>query len=73
MRCDESELTASARLDKRLSTKESSKYRAHVDACADCRTHLEELEQVSRILKSTSRPVVSPQLRYSIMNMITGK
>ena len=73
MTCDESELTASAHLDRRLSTNEASRYMAHVETCLDCRTHLEELEQVSRILKSTSRPVMSPQLRCSVMNMITGK
>ena len=73
MRCDEFTLTASAHLDKRLSTDEASRYMAHVETCADCRTRLEELEQVSRILKSTSRPVVSAHLRCSVMEMITGK
>ena len=73
MRCDKFTLTASAHLDKRLSTNESCRYMAHVEACAACRTHLEELEQLSQILKSTSGQVVSPQLRYSIMKMITGK
>ena len=73
MQCDESELTASTHLDKRLTPNEERGYMVHLETCADCRTHLAELEQVSQILKNTPKPEVTPQLRRSVMNAISGK
>jgi putative zinc finger protein len=73
MRCNKSELIASAHLDQRLTQNEAMKYQAHVGICADCRGYLVELEQVSLILKSSWRPDAPRDLRRHIMSVITAK
>ena len=73
MRCNKSALIASAYLDQRLSQSEVKNYLAHVETCADCGTHLAELEQVSLILKNADSPEASPDLRGYIMSVITAE
>jgi hypothetical protein len=73
MRCNESELIASAHLDQKLTQNEASNYLTHIETCAGCRTYLAELEQVSLILKAARRPDVSPKLRSYVMSVITDE
>jgi hypothetical protein len=72
-RCNKSGLIASAHIDRQLTRNEASNYLAHIETCADCRTYLAELEQVSLILKTARRPDVSPRLRSYVMSAITDE
>jgi hypothetical protein len=70
MKCKKFESRASAYLDRRLDEKESIEYRAHLSACADCRTHLSETQAVSLALKRSDEPEMPGELHSYIMTAI---
>jgi hypothetical protein len=73
MRCSQSELIASSHLDQQLTENEATDYLAHVEACADCRAYLAELEQVSLILRQITRPDTPQELRDYVMSVVTSE
>jgi anti-sigma factor RsiW len=72
MRCSQSDKNASSHLDRQLAENEAIDYLAHVEACADCRTYLAELEQVSLILRRVARPDAPQGLRNRVMSEVTA-
>src|ERR1044072_3166094 len=73
MRCDKSVLTASAHLDQELTQNEARNYQAHIKTCTECCAHLQELEQMSLVLKSARRLDTSSGLRRYVMSVITAE
>ena len=58
---------ASLYLDLRLDESKSLEYRAHLSWCADCRDHLDELRQLSFMLKSRRKLDTPQDLHHDIM------
>ena len=73
MECKKFEQTASAHIDRRLGESEAAEYREHLSACAGCRRHLTEIEEVSRALRKTDQPAVPRELRSYIMTEATRR
>ena len=73
MECKKSELTASAYIDRQLNENEAVDYQEHLSTCAGCRLHLKQIDEVSRALRETDRPMVPRELRSYIMTEATRR
>src|SRR6185436_7253235 len=73
MECKKFELIASAYQDRQLPEAETVEYRAHLSACAGCRLHLVEIEQVSLLFRTMEQPETPRELRSYIMTEVTRR
>src|SRR5262245_54267080 len=70
MECKKFELAASAYLDRQLSESDTSAYRAHLAACADCSLHFEEIQQVSLMFRDVAEPETPRELHSYVMTEV---
>ncbi|HKY04563.1 MAG TPA: zf-HC2 domain-containing protein, partial [Blastocatellia bacterium] len=70
MKCKKYEMTASAYLDRQLAEEEEIEYRSHLGMCADCRSYLSELREVSLLVSGVSHPETPGELHSYIMSAV---
>jgi hypothetical protein len=70
MRCKKFDVMTSSYLDQQLSAGEAVGYRGHLASCADCRAHLDEVAQVSQMLRDVRRPDLPRELHGYIMTAV---
>jgi hypothetical protein len=70
MRCKEFKWSASSFIDRRLEPDEAARYQAHLFTCADCRSQLSELRQVSLAFRDALLPDVPEEIHGNVMGAI---
>jgi len=70
MKCKNSKQTASAYLDRELQPQEMTEYKGHLAGCADCRSYVSELNNLSYALASLPRVDTPRELHSYVMGPI---
>jgi len=73
MNCKKYKSIASDYLDRRLSQEAAIEYVSHLEACADCRAHLEEMRETSLVLHRLEEPDVPEELHSYIMTTVSRR
>ncbi len=70
MKCKKYEMTASAYIDRQLAEEEETEYRSHLGMCADCRSYLTELREVSLLVSGVSQSDAPGELHSYIISAV---
>jgi hypothetical protein len=70
MGCKEFKWSASSFVDRRLDADEAARFQAHLDMCADCRSYVADIRQVSLMLKGIEPPGLPEEIHGNVMSAV---